>query len=176
VKCIRNGLKSVWLAGIVLAWLLFASTAVADDVTAVSVSAIDDGTSDLPAADLNGWFFNPDPDLPFPPEPDPSQPWTSPENLATINYWLSLVMDLGWDPTLLSQLYGLGMIGSPDLTPAQIGQLILSNDQLISQETAGDVPEPVTLELFGGGLALLGFYAAERARRIRRDYCAAFSS
>jgi hypothetical protein len=170
VKSIQNGLKSVWLAGLVLMWLLFANAAAADDDTAVSISVVDDGLGDLPASDLSGWFFSPDPDLPFPPEPDPSQPWTSPENIETINYWLSLVMDLGSDPSLLSQLYGLGMISSPDLTSVQISQLILSNDQLISQETTGSTPEPVTMGLLGGGLALLGLCAAARARRIRRDY------
>jgi hypothetical protein len=173
MKSIQNRLKSICLAGLVLTWLLFANIAVADDVTPASVSAIDDGTGDLPAADLGGWFFNPDPNLPFPPEPDPSQPWTSPENLATINYWLSLVLDysidLGNDPSnasaLLAQLYELGMISSPDLTSAQIGQVILSNDELISQQTDGDTPEPATLGLLGGGLALLGLYGAERLLR-----------
>ena len=165
VKSMQNGLRSVWWAGLVLTWLLFTNAARADGVTFVSAPVIDDGTGDLPPADLGGWFFNPDPDLPFPPEPDPSQPWTSPENLETINYWLSLVLDLGTDPSLLSQLYGLGMISSPDLTSAQIGQVILSNDALISQETDSGTPEPATLGLLGGGLALLGLYGSRRLLR-----------
>jgi hypothetical protein len=158
--------RSVRLAGLVFAFLLFANAAAADDVTAGSVYIIDDGIGDLPAADMNGWFFNPDPDLPFPAEPDPSQPWTSAANIETMNYWLSLVMDLWDDQTLLSQLYGMGMISSPDLTTTQISRLILSNDQLISQETSGSVPEPVTIGLLGGGLAFLGLYAVARKRRI----------
>ena len=173
MKSAQNGLKSVGLAGLVLTWLLFANIAMANDVTAVSFSGFDDGTGDLPAADLGGWFFNPDPNLPFPPEPDPSQPWTSPENLATINYWLSLVTEwsIGLDndssnaAALLSQLYESGMISSPDLTPAQIGQVILSNDALISKETDGSTPEPATLGLLGGGLALLGLYGSKRLLR-----------
>jgi hypothetical protein len=176
VKNFWAGLRSVGLAGFMLTWLLLANAAAADADTAVSVSVIDDGTGDVPASDLNGWFFNSDLDLPFPPDPDPSQPWTSPENLATINYWLGLVISLGNDPAPLSQLYGLGMISSQDPTLAQIGQTILSNDELIFQETTGSVPEPETWGLFGGGLALLGLCAVERARRNRRDYCAAFSS
>jgi len=164
VQNIRRRLRSFWLAGLVLGWLLFANAAAAntpngDNDTAGGVSGIDDGIGDLPASDLNGWFFNPDPDLPFPAEPDPAQPWTSPANIETMNYWLTLVMDLGDDPALLSQLYELGMIGSPNLTPAQISQLILSNDQLIASETTGSVPEPAALGLLGGGLTLMGLYA-----------------
>lgn len=157
------------MTGLVLACLLFANAASADDTdSTANVSGIDDGMGDLPTSDLTGWFFNPDPDVTFPPEPDPSQPWTSPDNLATLNYYLEIVIDIGEDPSLLSELYGMGMIDSPDLTSAQISQLILSNDQTISQDTVGAVPEPVTWGLFGGGLALLGLYSAERARRIRR--------
>jgi hypothetical protein len=167
VKNIRTALRSVGLAGLVVAWLFMANAAAADE-TAGSDTVMDDGIGDLPASDLTGWFSNPNPDQPLPPDPDPSQPWTSPENLETINYWLSLVLDLGNDQFILSQMYGLGMISSPDLTPAQISQLILSNDQLISQELAASTPEPLTLELLGGGLAFLGLYAVGRGRRIRR--------
>jgi hypothetical protein len=149
----------------VLACLFFANAAAADE-TAGSTPVIDDGTSDLPASDLSGWFYSPDPDLPFPSEPDPSQPWTSAANIETLNYWLSLVEELEDDPSLLAQLYGMGMISSPDLTSDQVNQLILSNDQVITLEP-GSVPEPVTLGLLGGGLALLGLYAAGRSGPIR---------
>jgi hypothetical protein len=173
LKSVQNGLKSVCLAGFALMWLLFANIAAADDTATVTVSAFDDGTGDLPPGDFGGWFFNPDPNLPFPPEPDPSQPWTSPENLETINYWLSLITEwsIGLDndssnaAALLSQLYALGMISSPNLTPAQIGQVILSNEALISQETDSATPEPATLGLLGGGLALLGLYGSRRLLR-----------
>ncbi len=168
VKNIRTGLRSVGLAGLALAWLFVANAAAADETAVSNTVIIDDGMGDLPASDMTGWFNNPDPGQPFPPEPDPSQPWTSPENLATINYWLGIVLELGDDPSLLSQLYEMGMISSPDLTSTQISQLILSNDQLISQDTSGSVPEPVTPWLLCGGLAFLGLYAAERGRRVRR--------
>jgi hypothetical protein len=113
----------------------------------------------LPPGGLNGWFFDPVPNPSFPTEPDPSQPWTSEANIETMNYWLSLVLDLGDDSALLSQVYGLGMVDSPNLAPTQISQLILSNDQLLAQESIGNVPEPATLGLLGGGLAVLGLYA-----------------
>lgn len=165
---IQRCLRSVWVAGVVIAWLWCANVAHADDMTSGSVSAIDDGIGDLPASDLNGWFFNPEPQFLMTAQPDPSQPWTSAANIVTLDYWLSLVQELGDDPSLLQQLYGLGMISSPDLTSTQINQLIVSNQAQPSQPNSGVVPEPVTLELLGTGLALLGFYAAERARRITR--------
>lgn len=164
MKTIQNGLRSVWLAGLVLVWL--SGAAAADSIGGtVDTSVPADGTGDLPPADLSGWFFSLDPQLPFPTEPDPSQPdlsqaWTSPENIATLNYWLGLVMELGDDPSLLAQLYGLGMISSPD--PAT-----LMVSQVSNQESPSDIPEPATLPLFIGGLALLGLNATERARRLR---------
>lgn len=127
---------------------------------AADTSAPNDGAGDLPPADLSGWFSSLDPQLPFPTEPDPSLPWTSPENIAALNYWLSLVMELGDDPSLLAQLYGLGMSSSPD--PAAVPA-----SQVSTQETPGNVPEPRTPALFIGGLALLGLHATERARRLR---------
>jgi hypothetical protein len=168
----RGLLTAVWLAALALMWLLGANAAVADEGAEGSVPAIDDGIGDLPGSDLNGWFFNPEPEFPFLAPPDAfsaenGQPWTSAANLATIDYWLSLVEELGDDPSLLQQLYGLGMIDSPVLTPVQISQVIESNMQLISQENPGGVPEPVTWALLGGGLTFIGLYAVRRARRIR---------
>jgi hypothetical protein len=166
LKKIQHGLRSVWWAGIVLVWLLGANMAAADSISeTVDTSAPDDGTGDWPPADLSGWFFSPDPQLRFPTEPDPSQldlsqAWTSPENIATLNYWLSLVMELGGDPSLLAQLYGLGMISSS-------APVALTVNQVSSQESPSDVPEPATLRFFIGALALLGLNATQRARRLR---------
>jgi len=155
----------------VLAGLLCANVASGDsiiDIDGLEASLTGDGTSDLPASDLNGWFSASDPQQSFPEEPDPSQPWTSPANIATLDYWLSLVLELGDDPSLLTQLYGLGMISSPDPSTPPVSQVSLVS-QVSTQQSQGDVPEPVTLVLFAGGLALLGLYVAERGRRARYE-------
>jgi hypothetical protein len=158
-------LRSIFLTGLVLVWLVCANVAKADsianisglDLSSLDVSSPDDGTDD---SGLSGWFFNPNPQQPFPSEPDPAQPWTSPENIATLEYWLSLVVQLGDDPSLLTQLYGLGMISSPNLAAAQATLADLEN----AQQTPGSVPEPLTLAMVGGGLAFLGLYASKRSR------------
>jgi hypothetical protein len=156
-------LRSIFLTGLVLAWLVCTNVAKADSISSVSgldVSSLDDGTGDSSDSGLSGWFFNPNPQQPFPSEPDPSQTWTSPDNIATLEYWLSLVVQLGDDPSLLTQLYGLGMISSPNLATAQATLADLEN----SQQTPGSVPEPLTLALVGGGLAFMGLYASKRSR------------
>jgi hypothetical protein len=65
--------------------------------------------------------------------------------------WLALVEELGVDPSLLSQIEGLGMNDS---------SLIAALD-----EEQGAAPEPATLELLGGALAILGWRARKRLRR-----------
>lgn len=154
-------------AWLLAAGLLCANVAVADDGSpGVNMPVVDDGLGDLPGGGTNGWFFNPDdPPAPFPVEPpfgQPGfgQPWTSAANIATLNYWLSLVTESGDDPALLSELYGLGMISAPDQAAV--------SEALTSEEGRGGVPEPWTQGLLGGGLGLLGFYAAKRGGRVRR--------
>jgi hypothetical protein len=116
------------------------------------------GADTLPPSDLSGWFFNGSSDGLFPFFPDPSQTWTSAENLATINSWASLVAATEGDPELLAQLVGLGMTGSPD---PSVSPLNLS----LSQDSGGVTPEPALLGMLGGGIAVLGFYAIARGRR-----------
>jgi hypothetical protein len=156
----EKDLRPVWLAGILLAWLLGANVAAADEI--IEIAGLDvsiPGDLSTSASDLEGWFSNGDTQQPFPAELDPSQPWTSAANIATMDYWLSLVMELGNDPSLLTELYGLGMITSPD--PATVGS---ANDvsQGLTQENLNDVSEPRTLGLFLGGLALLAFARQHR--------------
>jgi hypothetical protein len=177
---LTQGLRPVWWLGVVLAWLLSSNVAAADEI--IQIDGLDatipsDGTGDTPATDLNGWFFSVDPQLPFPTESDPSQPdlsqpWTSAANISTLDYWLSLVMELEDDPSLLTRLYGLGMIGSPDPATPVVSQVssvsqVNQGGQQLAQDSLSDVPEPVTLALIAGGFALLGLYTVERARRLR---------
>jgi hypothetical protein len=161
----RFGFRQVISAAIVFAGLLCVRAASPD--TIVQAPVFTDASGALPPSDLNGWFFTAGTAQPFPTEPDPSQTWASLTSITTLNYWLSLVMELGNDPSLLTQLYGLGMIGSPDpATPAVnpvnlVGQVspVIQVSQAGTQSSS-DVPEPVTLELFAGGLCLLWLYGA----------------
>ena len=138
----RTGLKVILLPGLLAAWLCCTNPAVADTVNAQDLSALDDGLADVPPADLAGWF------LTF----DPSSEWTSAANIATMESWLVLVEDLYDDPSLLSQLQGLGMNDSSLAIPSLPGETL--------------VPEPATLELLGGPLAILGLCARKRLRRV----------
>src|SRR6266566_7864190 len=93
---------SLWFVAV---WLLCANPAAADSIdgnVAPNSETLDDKWDDLPDADLSGWFLN------F----DPSQQWTNAENVATMKHWLSLVLHLGEDSSLSTQLSELGAPGS----------------------------------------------------------------
>ena len=150
--------KHLWVAAFLIVYFTGANSAAADVVG--SEWATDDGGLGLPPSQMSGWFFNGNSDGLFPAATDPSQPWTSAENLATLNAWASLVAAADGDPALLAQLIGLGMTGST-------GQAAFEASLVTSQQQTGEAPEPMLLGLLGGGAALLGFYAASRMRRMR---------
>jgi len=97
-------------------------------------------------ADLNGWSLSQ-----WFIALEPSNQWTSAANLATMNSWLTMVDELSSvDPSLLSQLYGLGMVAPPVPSPA-----------------VANAPEPVLMGFLGVALLALGLYGSKRARAIR---------
>ncbi len=76
-------------------------------------------------------------------------PLSNPE--TPMNSWLSIVDELsGIDPSLLSELYGLGMI-TPSVPSAPIS----------------NAPEPTLMAFLGVALLALGLYSTKRARAIR---------
>ena len=145
MKKIESGIRSFCIAGL-FASLLFAQAASADSITipAGQTLTTSDDSGDV-SPQLNGWFSNIDSPPAVPVAPDPSQAWTSAANIATMNYWLSVVAELGDDPSLINELYGLGMIDSAQVTQFETG-------------TASSTPEPVTWALLAGGLVLLALF------------------
>jgi hypothetical protein len=153
----RKYLRSGWFLSVLLAGLFWGNAAKADSIISVAAPASDD---------LSDWFFNSDPPPPFPEELNLSDEWTSAENIATLDYWLSLVLELGVenDSSDLVSLYGSGTISSPDpntpvIPVSQVAQTSSVSTQSLVSQTSADLisaPEPITLSLFAGGLALLG--------------------
>jgi hypothetical protein len=84
---------------------------------------------------------------------EPSNQWTSAANLLTMNSWLTIVDELsGIDPGLLSEIYGLGMIG-PSVPDGGVS----------------NTPEPALLGFLGVALLALGLYGSNRTRAIRHS-------
>ena len=134
--------------------VLWPCTATANSIAGLDSTVFGYGMTYVPPADLTGWFFNPDGPPPFSLPPDPSQPWTSPENIATLNYWLGVVSDLGADPATLEHASGTGITNLAQNGPP-------------SAQDAG-APEPAAWELFPAGLLLIGAIEELRGRRRRR--------
>jgi hypothetical protein len=148
-------------------WLLLATVIGAIPLAADAIGShgetglesFSDGLDDLPPAQIGGWFFN---SYPF--YSDPSRIWTSAGNIATMNYWASLVAQLGEHPELLAQLYGLGLTDLPGTEWINQSQTTLTT-QTNTQLAPAVVPEPATLEILGFALGIFGLYVGTHARQ-----------
>lgn len=132
---IRTRVKVILLPALLAAWLYCPSPAAADTGGTVDISALEDGLSDIPPGELAGWF------LTF----DPSDQWTSAANIETMVSWLLVVEEMSIDPSVLAQLEVLEADNAPSPANSQTDQSL--------------VPEPATLELLGGALAILALCA-----------------
>lgn len=135
--------------GLVGAWLCFPGLAWADPAGSDNLG-FDEGLGDVPPEDIVGWF------LTF----DPSNQWTSAANIATMESWLAAAEEIAaGNSAALNQLYDLGL---SDPEAAEVYQVVTSD----SPDQDDFSPEPATLGLLGGGLAVLGLYTARQVRRI----------
>ena len=161
--------KGFCLATILLPAILITGQTASADILSGSVSSVTDPASDLPPADLSGWFGNGDPGFLFPMPVDPSQPWTSADNLATISAWQSLVAAAQGDPALLAQLVGMGMNSSSSsqelasMLLAISGQIAATGSSVPSAESIA-APESALLAFPGSGLVLFALIAFARLR------------
>jgi len=149
------------LAGLVLVGLPGGRNAAADETSDTKDTVFGDGMTYIPPSDLTGWFFSPDDPAALQPS-DPSQIWTSPENIATLNQWLQLATDLGGDSSVLQEMYGFGMISAPNAAAMTAGE------ELVAQVENAEVPEPAGFALLTGGLLVMGAAAGIRTWRRRR--------
>ncbi len=158
--------------------LLFAVAVSVVPAAANSVSGggsiLSGGSPDVPDADLEGWFFNGNSDFLFPTAIDPSQPWTSADNLAIISAWEALIFEANGDPALLAELVGMGMTTSSNMN-TELSSLmtgVSAQDSVGAQNTnISNAPEPALLGLLGGGGTLLALIAAARVRRVNCGTC-----
>lgn len=148
----RTRWKVILLPALLAAWLCWANPAVADTGGTVDILAIEDGLADIPPAELAGWF------LTF----DPSSEWTSAANIATMESWLVIAEEISIDPSLLAQLEALEADNASSTETSQIEQTL--------------VPEPATLELLGGALALLALCAGKLCLATRVSSIPPFST
>jgi hypothetical protein len=135
---IRTRVKVILLPALLVAWLCCANPAAADTSGIVDISALDDGLADTPPADIEGWF------LTF----DPSNQWTTAANIATMESWLAVVEELGDDASVI-----------PQVVPQLQGVIDESSSTTYSETSQSVVPEPATLELLAGALAILALCA-----------------
>jgi hypothetical protein len=163
---VRILFNSVRFTGLFLAWFLCANIAAADaihDTGPPDVSNSNSWFGNVPPSELNGWFFDSNQPPSFPFQLDPGQPWTSAENIAILNHWLSVVAEMGDDAPLVAELKGLGIA----ITHVGSKNQVNPSNPVTSQNLPSDVPEPETLALLCAGLMFSGAYTAVRARRMQ---------
>jgi hypothetical protein len=164
-QAIMKIMSKFGLASTLLTFFFFVNIAAANTVGGdVQDQSFDDWIVTIPA-DLSGFF-----ELgknPFPLETSPGLPWTDPNNIATLNYWMSLISELGDNPSLLPDLYGLGMNdGSGGSTSPTVDVSATSLSSLSSTDVAS-TPEPVTGALLGAGLIPMAGYAWRSSRTVK---------
>jgi hypothetical protein len=138
--------KVILFPCVLIGCLVCASMAAADTIAFTDGWGFSDEAFGGIPADLNGWSLSQ-----WFIALEPSNQWTSAANLATMNSWLTIVDELsGIDPSLLSELDGLGMI-EPSIPGAGVS----------------NAPEPVLMGFLGVALLGLGLYGSKRARAIR---------
>jgi hypothetical protein len=138
--------KVVLFPCVLIVCLFCASMAAADTIALTDGWGFPDDALGAIPADLNGWSFSQ-----WFIALDPSNQWTSAANLVMMNSWLTIVDELsGIDPSLLSELHGLGMIG-PSVPDAGVA----------------NAPEPILPGFLSVALLALGLYDSKRARSIR---------
>jgi hypothetical protein len=101
----------------------------------------------------------------------PGLQWTNPENLALTSDLLALILALGGDPNLIALLYqpGAAFAGHGNSTSSNGRPFTESSPVIALQQSqpAESAPEPGTMELLGGTLFLLSWFAAARIRRVK---------
>ncbi len=138
--------KVVLFPCVLFVCVLCATMAAADTIDFTNGRGFPDDTFGGIPADLNGWSLSQ-----WFIALEPSNQWTSAANLVTMNSWLTIVDELsGIDPTLISELYGLGMT-APSVPSASVS----------------NTPEPVLMGFLGVALLALGLYGTQRTRAIR---------
>jgi hypothetical protein len=137
--------KVILFPCVLIGCLVCASMAAADTIAFTDGWGISDEAFGGIAVDLRGWSLSQ-----WFIDLEPANQWTSAANLETMNSWLAIVDKLSAiDPSLLSEFYGLGMIG-PSVPDAGVS----------------NTPEPVLMGFLGVALLALGFYGSKRMRAI----------
>jgi hypothetical protein len=152
---IRTRVKVILVSALLAAWLCCANPAAADTTGIVDISPLDDGLADTPPADIEGWF------LTF----DPSNQWTTAANIATMESWLAVVEELSADASVVS----------PVVSQLQ-GLIAESSSTTYSETSQSTVPEPATLELLAGALAILALCARKLCLATRGSSILPFST